>query len=84
MERPANAQPIDIDKATNRSNNQLNMANFFKAFENENNKYRRFTMDNFNQRFKLFLERCDKADILVKVKNEAFLIMLFGHVLQYY
>lgn len=57
---------------------------FFIAHRNESKKYGGLAIENFEPTFKLFLKRCDQADILVKDCNKASSITLSGHALHYY
>lgn len=61
-----------------------NMANLFKAYSNDSDKYSGATTDNFERKFMLFLERCDQAAIPNDDRHRAFSIMLIGNARQYY
>lgn len=60
------------------------MANLFKAYMGDEDKYDRSTKDNFERNFKMFLERCEQANIPCFDRHRAISIMLVDQALQYY
>lgn len=60
------------------------MANLFKAYGGEHDKFSGSTVDNFDRKFMLFVERCDQADIPAEDRHRAFSMMLTGHARQFY
>lgn len=54
------------------------MANLFKAYAGEEDKYSGLTTDNFQSSYTLLLERCDQASILKDNTKRAYSIMLTG------
>lgn len=76
--------PAEQSDTASRPLRRSNMANLFKAYSGDDDKYSGGTTDNFERKFLLFLERCDQADILNEDRNRAFSIMLTGHARQFY
>lgn len=62
---------IVTEVVVNRSYKQPNMANLLEAFGSEFDQYGGSTMDSFECKFWLFLERCDQADIEIEDWHKA-------------
>lgn len=60
------------------------MAKLFKPCHVDVDKYSGPTRDSYDQKFTLFLERCNQADILEENRHRALFIMLTGHARHYY
>lgn len=73
-----------IENATYCSWRPGSMANLFKAYGNNTDKFNGSNMDSFEQKFMLFVERCDQADIPDGERHRAFLMILIRHARQYY
>lgn len=54
------------------------------AYTGDNETYSEATRDNFERKFMLFLERCEKGDNLDEDLNRVFPVMLTGNARQFY
>lgn len=53
----------DVDDSARHFLKRGNMKSPFKAYSSDINKYSGSTVDNFDRKFMLFLDRCDQFDI---------------------
>lgn len=61
-----------------------NLPTLFKAYHKNDDRYSGATVDNFERKYALFVERCDQSDICEEERRKAFSIMIFGAARQYY
>lgn len=66
------------------SHRRTNLSNFFKAYQNEKDRYRGTTVDNFDRKFAVFNEFCDQAEINDEWVTKIFFIILCGAAGQFY
>lgn len=57
---------------------------FVKANSNDVDRYSGLTIDNFDRKFMLVVERCGQADIAETGRHKAFSITLTGNARQFY
>lgn len=60
------------------------LSSLVMAYTNDEDRYSGAVTDNFDRKFRLFIERCDQADIPEEDQNRAFSIMLVGNARHFF
>lgn len=68
----------------NQTTRRCNLSSLFKAYSGNADRYSGSTTDNFERKFAIFHEKCDKSDITGEKRRKAFSIMLCSAASQYY
>lgn len=74
----------DNDNNNSSPTRRDNMSNLFRAYSNDDVEHNRFTTDTSKQKFMVFSESCDQADLASVDKRREFSFMMIEKALQYY